>query len=111
MMTTMPIDHRRALQAFAARVRDLFGTRVRHLRLFGSWARGTAGMDSDIDVAVVVDDLTRDQWRTVIDAATDVELVHDVVLGPYVVSSAHFAELTRRGRALATAIVDQGVAL
>lgn len=107
----MPQAHRRALAAFASGVRASFGPRLRHLRLFGSWARGAAHEDSDLDVAVVIDDLTRDEWREIIDAATSAELEHDVVLGPYVCSSAHFAALVDRGRGLGAAIMNEGIAL
>jgi predicted nucleotidyltransferase len=47
---------------------------VQIVRLFGSWARGTATADSDLDVAVVVDDLDDDERRAAIDDATEVEL-------------------------------------
>lgn len=111
MQPPMPSGHRRALDDFARRLRGRFGTRLRHVRLFGSWARGTASADSDLDVAVVIDDLDRVEWHAAIDDAADVELAHDVVLGPYVVSTSHFDELTRRGRELANAIARDGVAL
>jgi len=40
------------------------GIRVKKLLLFGSHARGTAGADSDIDLAVVSDDFTSmDLWE------------------------------------------------
>ena len=39
----------------AADVKDLYGDRLRAVVLFGSWARGDAGADSDIDLLVVLD--------------------------------------------------------
>jgi len=107
----MPASHRQALSAFAERLRADFGGRLHLLRLFGSWARGDASVDSDLDVAIVIDDLDREQWRQIIDISADLEVAHGVDLGPYVVSTAHWAELNDRGRALAEAISREGVAL
>ncbi|HWP62852.1 MAG TPA: nucleotidyltransferase domain-containing protein [Candidatus Binatia bacterium] len=38
---------------------ELYGDRLRGLYLFGSYARGTAGPDSDLDVLVVLEDFSR----------------------------------------------------
>lgn len=43
------IDH------VAAELKDLYGDRLRQIVLFGSWARGDAGADSDVDLLVVLD--------------------------------------------------------
>jgi predicted nucleotidyltransferase len=81
------------------------------VRLFGSWAAGRATIHSDLDIAVVVDDLDRDERAAAIDDAADVEVAHGAVLGPYVVSTRHFEALAARGRALADAITYEGIAL
>jgi predicted nucleotidyltransferase len=47
-----------ALEAYAAGLRGVFGTRLAEVRLFGSHARGEASEDSDIDVLVLVAELT-----------------------------------------------------
>jgi predicted nucleotidyltransferase len=55
------------------------------VRLFGSFARGRAHEDSDVDVAVVLDRADLDTRRKVIDLATDVGLLsHDLLLSPTV---------------------------
>jgi predicted nucleotidyltransferase len=41
--------------AAAADLRTLYGSRLRRVLLFGSWARGDAHPDSDIDLLVVLD--------------------------------------------------------
>jgi predicted nucleotidyltransferase len=42
-------------EAVAADLRELYGGRVRRILLFGSWARGDAHPESDIDLLVVLD--------------------------------------------------------
>jgi predicted nucleotidyltransferase len=42
-------------RAVAADLRELYGTRLRGVVLFGSWARKDAHPDSDIDLLVVLD--------------------------------------------------------
>ena len=52
-------DFRQALQAG--------GLRVQKIILFGSWARGDAGQDSDIDLVVISDDFEgKNYWDRVL---------------------------------------------
>ena len=92
-------------------MRARFGPRLRFVRLFGSWARARAHEGSDIDLAVVVDDLTRAEWREVIGEIAAIEQELDVIIGPYVVSSSHFDEVSRRERRIARDILGEGVPL
>lgn len=45
-----------ALREFKRELEALYGDRLRGLYLFGSHARGDAERDSDVDVAIVLDD-------------------------------------------------------
>src|SRR6266516_5170134 len=49
------IDPVRTAAAVAAELRSLYGGRLRRVLLFGSWARGDAQPESDIDLLVVLD--------------------------------------------------------
>jgi predicted nucleotidyltransferase len=108
---TLPADLSAALRLYAARLQRRFGPRLRHLRLFGSWARGRAGADSDVDVAVVVDGLCRAEQVLAIDDACEVEAETDVVLSPFVLSSERFADLVARERRIAGDILAEGIPL
>ncbi len=48
-------DHLEIARAVAEDLRDLYGVRLRKVLLFGSWARGDAHAESDIDLLVVLD--------------------------------------------------------
>src|SRR6266542_392684 len=52
-----PFDARAIARAVADDLRGLYGQRLRKVVLFGSWARGDAHPESDIDLLVVLDDV------------------------------------------------------
>lgn len=51
-----PLDARALAESVAADLRGLYGERLRDVVLFGSWARGDAHPESDIDLLVVLDE-------------------------------------------------------
>ncbi len=57
-----PFDARAIAQAVADDLRTAYGKRLRQVLLFGSWARGDAHPESDIDLLVVLDRVD-DVWR------------------------------------------------
>ena len=54
-----------AIAEFSAHVRACFGPRVAHFVLFGSQARGEATENSDVDVLVVIDQLSSTDAREI----------------------------------------------
>lgn len=71
-----------ALSEFAQGVRQRFGQRVAEIRLFGSRARGEGRGDSDLDVFVQLEGLTREDRRFVQDLAFDIGLSRGLLLSP-----------------------------
>lgn len=59
--TSGPFDAQAIARAVAADLEKLYGPRLREVVLFGSWARGDAHPESDIDLLVVLDQ-TPDRW-------------------------------------------------
>jgi len=45
------------LERVRAGLASIYGARLRGVYLFGSWARGQADQDSDVDIAVVLDEV------------------------------------------------------
>ena len=56
------MDIQRWMDGFTAAVRDAFGARVRCIGLQGSYARGEARADSDIDTVVILDEWCAADW-------------------------------------------------
>lgn len=102
-----------ALNRLARGVRDRFGARVAEIVLFGSYARGDANDESDVDVLIVLDDLSDEEALEIVDVATAIKLasIDWVGLSPLVLSRAQVVELRRSGRALWRDIAAEGRAL
>jgi predicted nucleotidyltransferase len=101
-----------ALSRFRAALAGRFGSRLREVVLFGSHARGAAHEESDVDVLVVIDDLTEAERRDVIGMSYDAEDKEGdgwVGLSPLPVSTAHAAEQRARARLLFRDIEGEGV--
>jgi predicted nucleotidyltransferase len=92
-------------------VRALVGDRLKTFSVFGSKARGDFDPDSDVDLAMVVEGLTRDEKRQIIDCVIEYEMKHLVVVSPLVLSLADFERLRDRERRIALDIESEGVAL
>lgn len=107
-MSGLEIDpgaHQDAFEAFADRARDRFGEAVVHLILFGSAASGeTRGVDSDVDVFVVVEDEQLEEPLREI--AYDVQLEYGVVLSLHVQTAERFE--ARRDHPFVSAVLQNG---
>jgi len=102
-----------ALERFSRALRERFGPRLRELVLFGSYARGEAHEDSDVDVLVVVDDLSDDERNEIVNIAYGIGLAADdwVGLSPLALSTARAHEQRATGRRIWTEIESEGVRL
>ena len=97
------------LKKFGCQLRAEYGDDVLRIRLFGSFARGGANEESDVDVAVV---LTKIDWptrRRVIDIATDIGLAHDVYLSPTLFDRVTFERWRDQDRPLVRDIEREGL--
>jgi len=110
-MTSVAGSVSAAVAELASRVRTRFGERVREVRLFGSHARGDAHEESDVDVLIVVENLSERERRDVFDMAYAIDSSAPEWLGisplPYAASQA--AELRSRERRLLLDIDREGV--
>jgi predicted nucleotidyltransferase len=76
-----------ALHAFSDRIKKTLGNNVRRMILFGSKARGTSGINSDIDVLILVNNVTRTLKDQIFDVTANINLEYDVVVSPIIVTT------------------------
>lgn len=96
---------------YKAQLRKQLGERLQAYRLFGSWARGEATEESDVDLLVVVDALTREEKNQLLDAAYDLSVQAERILSPLIVERKWYRLLQRRERLLAKEIARDGIDL
>lgn len=96
---------------FGRRLRDRFGPRVHQVKVFGSYARGAAHEASDVDVLVVLDELSREEKLEVIDLSVDVTLGQALSLSPLIWSAAELERLRKLELGLVANIDREGVAV
>jgi predicted nucleotidyltransferase len=84
---------------------------VRDIRLFGSWARNEARIDSDIDVAVLVDRKNLATMKTVSEIASDLSLASDHFLSAVVIESESHQRGKREGYPFHLQIEREGISL
>ncbi len=86
------------MRRYRRALHERFADRLREVRLFGSYARGEARADSDVDLLVLIDDLTWREAIEAIDLGTEEEYGSGVLLAPIPRSTADF----ERSRAMET---------
>jgi predicted nucleotidyltransferase len=96
---------------YSERLLELFGERLASVRIFGSYARGTADDDSDVDVVVLVRALTRREKIHAIELGCEVATGTGIALSPFVLSEAEFEMLVRLESRLALDIEREGLPL
>ncbi len=102
-----------ALARFRGALQHRFGDRLRELVLFGSYARGDAHEDSDVDVLVSIEGLTGAERRTVIDTVYFEGRAKDETIGlsPLAFSTEETERHRSGGRRLFQDIAREGVRL
>lgn len=101
----------RALNELHVWLRQRFSERLREVTLFGSRARGEGDEDSDLDVAVIVDDLGWREAREVADVCGDLLTRYDVLVSPFALSGREMNRLRQRERFIARELSRDGIRL
>lgn len=102
---------REAIARFKRGLTMLPAAGVERVILFGSRARGEGNENSDLDLAVILSGDEGPYWRPIVDVATELNLEYEYRLriSPLVVSHARLLELWDRERAIAHAILIEGI--
>jgi predicted nucleotidyltransferase len=107
----MPLLVAKALKQLRAALEARFGGCLLRLRLFGSYARGEANEDSDVDVFVLLDEVSKEDYRAVVDLAAGVTADCLLQISPLVFSVARYEEWKRGERAIVLDIEREGIAV
>ena len=99
-------------QRYAETVRHHFGARLKRARLFGSAARGDWTRESDIDVLILLDQVTSEDFDYLIVTATHMGVLDSGwLLQPLPMTEEEFNKLKSRERRLALDIEHEGIEL
>ena len=78
----------KVLEEFKEGLRKLYRKKLKKIILYGSWARGEANENSDIDIAIVLDGKINPskEIERMISLITELNLKYDVLISVYPVS-------------------------
>ncbi len=107
----LPPHQAAALEEFASAVRGHLRSQLVELKLFGSYARGEAEQDSDLDVLVAVEESTSALENAVLDLAFQVNVAHDVYISPRVIGRKIFEDPVWRSTPFIRALEREGAPL
>ncbi|MGH2522101.1 MAG: nucleotidyltransferase domain-containing protein [Anaerolineales bacterium] len=81
----LPLPVSQALDELKRLLTSLYGDRLRAIYLYGSYARGTARPDSDVDVLIALrgEVRPREELRRLSKTLSDLCLQHDVLIATY----------------------------
>lgn len=89
------METEKIIKKFREEAEKLYGNRLKNIILYGSWARGQATEDSDIDLAVILEGEV-DPCREIdamIDLITDINLDFETLLSVFPISVTDFKQL------------------
>ncbi|NCO34356.1 MAG: hypothetical protein AUJ92_01285 [Armatimonadetes bacterium CG2_30_59_28] len=107
-------DHTRLLlSAFKSNLSRDTRDRIRSLRVFGSYARGEAEPDSDLDILALVDRWTPELQQAIADAAYRAMWDDDfkVILSPKVFTEEEFLTRLQQGYSFYRSVAKEAIAL
>jgi len=89
------MEIKQIIKEFREKIEKLYGSRLRNIILYGSYAKGEATEDSDIDLAVVLDGdvAAGKEIDRLIDIVTDINLRYGVLISVYPVSEKKYKQV------------------
>lgn len=92
MMDRLSPLETQVLARWSTAVRQFLGARLQRLELFGSRARGQGHLESDLDLLVLAQGLTRVERGALLDIAADLGVEYGLALSPLIMDSAKWRE-------------------
>ncbi len=83
------------LKKLKIEIEKLYGKRFKNIILYGSWARGEATEESDIDVVIILEGkvIPGREIDRMIDIITDINLEYGVLISVYPVSEDDYSRI------------------
>ena len=107
----METSVRRILLVLKLRLERLLGSNLERLVLFGSRARGDYDRSSDIDVAIIIHESSREQRDRILREVAFVEFEYCRPLSTLILTEEELERLRGRERRLAQDLDREGVAI
>lgn len=76
----------KAVNEFTKELRNYLGKKIVCMKLFGSRARGESEPDSDIDIYVLVEQISTDEREKILDITFNINLRYDVYISPRIIT-------------------------
>lgn len=87
------MEIKKILKEFREQIEDLYGKRLKDVILYGSWARGEATEESDIDMVIILEGkvVPGKEIDRMIDIITEINLKYGVLISVYPVSEEDYS--------------------
>jgi len=84
-----------AVGKFKKEIKKLYGNRLKHIILYGSYARGCATEDSDIDLLIVLEGKVKpgEEIDRMIEIITEINLRYNVLISVYPISEEDYKKV------------------
>ena len=111
MKKHFPIMDKKILKELKKKLSSALNGKILSLVLFGSRARGDFDNESDIDIAIIVKDLSREIRNQILAIVIDLEFKYCIPLSIIIFSDQDFKRLKRKERRIALDIEKEGIPL
>ena len=105
------LENENVLKELKHTIEEQLGDRLVKMVLYGSRAKGDFDNESDIDVAIIVRELSRELKHQILDSVAEIEMKYLTPLSVHILSENEFEHLKRRERRIALDIEREGIPL
>lgn len=102
------LENENVLKELKRTIEEQIGDRLVKMVLYGSRAKGDFDNESDIDIAMIVRELSRELKHQILDSVAEIEMRYLTPLSVHILSEKEFEHLKRRERRIALDIEREG---